>query len=624
MAKTGKKLFTEFPAVTTREWEEKIKDDLKGKEYEKVLMWRTNEGFTVSPYYRAENLAGEAYFKIPPGEFPYVRGICPENHWLIRQEILVDEVDAANKKAMDFLSKGVNSLGFIFKKKEDPELRELEVLMEGIHPEAVEINFKVPGNNSHLAELFTCLIDKGPWDNNKVKASVDDDPLSDLLLKGKFEEWCGKPVFAGLKMKAEACSVVPGFRTIAVNGKIFGNSGSSVVQELAFSLAMGAEYIGRLGEAGMNVDEAAAKVKFNLSTGSNFFMEIAKLRAGRLLWAEIVKAFGAERVESGRMIVHAETSGFNKSLYDPYINLLRTQTEAMASALGGAFSITVQPFDYLNSKSPGFSERIARNQQILLREESYMDKIADAPGGSYYIEQLTRLIAGESWRLFLEVEDLGGFEAAVRKGFIQKQVKEMAGRRDQNIATGRENLIGVNHFPDPAGTIGNLPDASVFSPVDLTADDAEVETLKPYRGAGLLESLRYRTDQWSVSHKRPAAFMLTIGDPVMRKARAGFSCNFFAAAGFEVIDNHGFESLDEGLAAARNAGSEIVVICSSDAEYPLLVPELAEKTREEILVVAGNPPCRRDLEAIGVTHFIHIKTNMPEELRKYQELCFHS
>ncbi len=624
MAETGKKLFPEFPVVTTREWEEKIKEDLKGKEYEKVLKWKTLEGFTVSPYYRAENITGEEYFKIPPGEFPFVRGILPENHWLIRQDILVKEVAEANEKSADFLSRGVNSLGFIFKKKKDPELKELEVLLRGINPEAVEINFLAPGRNSRLDELFTNFIDKGPWENSKVKASVNDDPLSDLLLKGKFEDWCGNPVFTGLKIKAEVCSVVPGFRTIGVNGKIFGNSGSSIVQELAFSLAMGAEYIYRLGEAGMNVDEAAPKIKFNLSTGSNFFMEIAKLRAGRLLWAEIVKVFGAERLESSRMVVHAETSGYNKSLYDPYVNLLRTQTEAMASALGGACSITVLPFDYLNIKKPDFSERIARNQQILLREESYMDKIADAPGGSYYIEQLTRMIVGESWRLFLEVEEMGGFEAAVRKGYIQKQVKETAVRHDLNIATGRENLIGVNQFPDPAEIMEHLPDESVFLPVDLTAEDAGVETLKPYRGAGFLEALRYRTDQWSGSHKRPVVFMLTIGDPAMRKARARFSCNFFAVAGFEVIDNNGFESLDEGLAAAREAGSEILVVCSSDAEYPLLVPELAEKTRGEILVVAGNPPCRPDLEAIGVTNFIHIKTNMPEELRKFQELLFHS
>lgn len=620
MAETINKLFTEFPSISTQQWEEKIVADLKGKDYEKALVWRTNEGIAVKPYYRAENLEGLEFLNNAPGQFPFVRGNKSSNEWLIRQDIVVTDLEAANKKALEVLGKGVNSLGFIFECQTQMGIDDLKVLLKDICLEAAEVNIVCRCKNCDLTDAFARLIEEGPWDSKNIVASVANDPLGTYLLKGKFDVCCDGTAFSRLKSQSEAASGLPKFRTLAVNGKIFGNSGASVVQELAFSLAQGAEYLSRLTEMGLSVDQVASTIKFNLSIGNNYFMEIAKLRAGRLLWAQIVKSFGPEKDCSARMVVHSETASYNKTVYDSYTNLLRTQTEAMSAALGGAHSVNVLPFDAIYQNPTAISERIARNQQILLKEESYIDKIADPAGGSYYIETLTASVAEQVWNLFLEVQDKGGFIAAVKEGFIQKQVKDMANRRDQNIALRRENLLGVNQFPNFGEIIKTELPASVFEPVDLTETDAEIETLKPYRGAAAFEALRYKTDQYALTNGRPMAFMLTIGNLAMRKARTQFACNFFAVAGFEVMDNNGFFSVDEGLATARAVNAKIVVVCSSDEEYSEIVPELARKLNGEVLVVAGNPPCRPELEAAGVKNFIHVRSNLLDELIKFQNL----
>ena len=618
MAETTKKLFSEFPEVSTQQWEEKIIADLKGKDYEKALVWKTNEGISVRPYYRAEHIQGLDYLMNVPGVFPFVRGNTATNSWLIRQDIVVTDLTEANKKALEVLGKGVNSLGFKFKECSPLNVADLRILLQDICLEAAEVNLICTCGKCDFTQAFTTLVKEGPWDATQVNASLNNDPLGNLAVRGKFGVCCEDKAFEQLKAQMEVTCDVPGIRTLVVNGKILGNSGASLVQELAYTLSAGAEYLIRLTELGMTVDQVASKMKFELTIGNNYFMEIAKLRAGRLLWAQIVKAFGPENDDSAKMIVHSETSRFNKTVYDSYTNLLRTQTEAMSAALGGAHSIAVLPFDTMYEEPTAMAERIARNQQILLKEESYIDKIADPAGGAYYIENLTASVAAESWKLFLAVQDQGGYLEALKAGFIQKEVKEMAHRRDMNIAMRKENLLGINQFPNFNEIINKDLADTVFAACDKTEAEAVVETLKPYRGASAFEALRYKTDQFAKTNGRPLAFMLTIGNLAMRKARAQFACNFFSVAGFEVADNNGFETVEAGLAAARAAKASIVVLCSSDDEYVTLAPDLAALIKEEILVVAGNPACRSELEAAGVKNFIHVRSNLLEELAQYQ------
>jgi methylmalonyl-CoA mutase len=298
--------------------------------------------------------------------------------------------------------------------------------------------------------------------------------------------------------------------------------------------------------------------------------------------------------------------------------MLRTQTEAMSAVLGGTDSLTVLPFDAVYEQPTDFAERIARNQQALLKEEVHLDKIADPAAGSYYIETLTASIAEEAWKLFLEVQEKGSFIAAFRQGFVQGKVKEMADKRKKAIATRRENLLGINQFPNFTEQLDVQLCDCLFKEEDETAEDAEVETIKIFRGAQEIEAIRYATDQFVKSNKRPKAYMLTIGNLNMRKARAQFACNFFAVAGYEVVDNNGFETAEEGAKAALEANADIVVICSSDDEYAEFAPAAFKALGgKAIFVVAGAPASTEELKAAGIENFINVKTNLLEALTSY-------
>jgi len=618
MAEKYNNLFAEFPPVSTQQWMDKITADLKGADYNKKLVWKTNEGFDVQPFYRAENMDEVSFLNSLPGEFPFVRGTKKTNNeWLVRQSIAVTDLAEANKKALNYLMRGVDSLAFVFNGGE-LTVADLDVLLKDVCLPAVEVNF-VGCCSKKATEAFVAYVNKAGYALAEVKGSVEYDPFGKFAVTGLLRNGA-EHVLANAAKLIEQTSEMKKFKTLAVNGKNFGNAGASAVQELGFSLAQGAEYLTALTEKGVEIDAVAKKLKFNFSVSANYFMEIAKLRAARLLWAQIVKAYGPKCECSAKMTIHAETGSWNKTVYDAYVNMLRTQTEAMSASIGGADSITVLPFNAAYEASNEFSDRIARNQQLLLKEESHISKIVDPAAGSYYIEELTASIAENAWKLFIDVQEKGGFIAALREGFIQAEVKKMAAKRDGNVATRRENLLGVNQFPNFTEKVEGELDAAVFAPVDLTAEGAEIETLKPYRGAQAFEALRYKTDVYSKTNKRPLAFMLTIGNLAMRKARAQFACNFFAVAGFDVLDNNGFKTVEEGVEAAQKAGAAIVVICSSDDEYAELAPAAFEAlSGKAIFVVAGAPACTDELKAKGISNFISVKSNLLAELTSYQK-----
>jgi len=319
------------------------------------------------------------------------------------------------------------------------------------------------------------------------------------------------------------------------------------------------------------------------------------------------------------MNVHAETSEWNKTIYDAQVNMLRSQTEAMSAVLGGVDSFTIKPYDSILGTADVTTERIARNQQILLKEEAHLGKVADPTGGSYYVEELTQSIAEAAWNLFLEVQDKGGYIDALTAGFIQETIAATAAGRNKAIATRKENFLGTNIFPNFTETIEKHICSCKLDVQDLKEDGATVETLKLYRGAQPFEALRLKTDEYSLKNDRPLVQMFPIGNLNMRKARAQFACNFFACAGFAVQDHNGFATVEEGVKVCRENKAKIVVVCSSDDEYATIAPEVFENlSKEAIIVVAGAPACADDLKAKGITNFVHVKNNVLEELRRYQ------
>ncbi len=612
-----RKLLSEFPPVSTEEWDAKIRTDLKGADYDKKLVWKPNEGFKVQPYYRSENLEGITYMDNLPGEFPYVRGNKKDNNtWLIRQDIDVKDFEEANKKALDVLNRGADSLGFNIDSSFEINKANIETLFNEIHLDCVEINISAAGKNLEVVNIIKEIAkDKGVA-LDALSGSVNVDPIGNITIKGglcvTLEE--GLDVFAEA---VKANTDLPNIKVASVNGRYFNNAGANVVQELAYSLAVGADYLAVLTEKGISVEEAAKNIRFNFAVGSSYFMEIAKFRAGRYLWSKIVTANGCNDTEAAKMSVHAETSLWNKTVYDAHVNMLRTQTETMSASIGGVDSFTVQPYDIAFAEPTEFSERIARNQQILLKEESYFDKIADPAGGSYYIEELTQSIIKEAWDIFLEIDEKGGFLKSFIAGDIQAQIKAMAQKRDMNIAQRREIMLGTNQFPNFNEKLEDI-DTDVLKPFTLDAENKVAEPLTIYRGAQAFESMRYKTDLLA---KRPKVFMLTIGNLAMRKARAQFACNFFACAGFEVVDNNGFATVEEGVEAAKSANADIVVICSSDDEYAEFAPSAFDLLKDQaILVVAGAPACAEELKNNGIGNFINVKTNVLEELKRYQSL----
>lgn len=619
MADNKEKLFEQFPPVSYDTWKAKVDADLKGVPFDKKLVWRTNEGFNVQPMYRREDIADMPSTDSLPGEFPYVRGTRDNNDWLTRQEILSADPAEANKMALDVLGKGVNSLGFTVK---EPTVEVLATLLEGIDLEKVEVNFSTCPRKAveFAAALAEYLKNKGA--EKQFKGSIDYNPFKRAFRHGTEVDTAA--VAAAAKAMIEALAEVPGVRCLSVDSVMFCNAGAYIFQELGYALAWGASWLTLLTDAGMTADAVACRVKFNMGVSSNYFMELAKFRAARMMWAQIVEQYKPECKCACKMMAHAVTSRFNQTIYDAHVNLLRSQTEAMSAALAGVDSITVTPFDVPYKTPDEFSERIARNQQLLLKEESHLDKVVDPAGGSYYVETLTVSIAKEAWKLFLEVEEKGGFAACVNSGEIQQAVNASGVKRHQDMARRKEILLGTNQFPNfnefAAQKIENGADPCAKTDGEgcgCAAGGDAAKVLRTDRQASDFEALRLATEH---AANRPKAFMLTIGNLAMRLARAQFSSNFFGCAGYEILDNIGFQTVQEGIDAAMEKGADIVVLCSSDDEYAQFAPEAFKLLdgRAEF-VVAGAPACTDDLKAQGIEHFIHVRSNVLETLQEFNK-----
>lgn len=610
MAEKKEKLFDQFPGVSYDEWRAKVEADLKGADFNKKLVWRTNEGFNVQPIYRAEDIADLKTTDSLPGEYPYVRGTRTDNNWLTRQEIIADNAAEANKIAREVIGKGVNSLGF---KVEEANEQTVATLLEGIDLNAIEVNFNCcPCKANDLAAAIVKYLK----DNKAEKTfhgSIDFNPLRKALRHGAA---LNDGIVDKAKALVETVKDVPALRVLAVDSVLFCDGGAYIFQELGYALAWGAQWLTALTDAGLTVDEVASRIKFNMGVSSNYFMELAKFRAARMLWAQIVEAYKPADANSAKMHVHASTSKFNQTIYDAHVNLLRSQTEAMSAALAGVDSITSVPFDTPYKTPDAFSERIARNQQFLLKEESHLDKVVDPAGGSYYVETLTVSIANEAWKLFIATDEEGFFKL-VSEGKIQAAVNESCEKRHTDVARRKEILLGTNQYPNinerAADKIENK--ACHCSCGNKSEEAANGTALLMKRAATDFEALRLATE---AAAKRPKVFMLTIGNLAMRLARAQFSTNFFGCAGYEIIDNLGFDTVEAGIDAALEKQADVIVLCSSDDEYATLAPEAYKylNGRAEF-VVAGAPACTDELKAAGITEFIHVRCNVLDTLKAF-------
>jgi methylmalonyl-CoA mutase len=571
-------LLQEFPPVSTQAWEDAIARDLKGADYAKKLIWQTEEGLAVKPYYRAEDVAGLELQDAAPGSFPYLRGARSSGDWRIREEIDAAHPEHANLAARSAVAAGAEEIAFsnvLIRNASD-----LGLLLVNLG--------EIPVHLQNAGETLIRLL------LERLKERRDLPPVS-----------TGWNPLANLDFAAQAALAAPSaFVPFTIHGSEFEEAGATAVEEIGFTLAAAVDFLAEMQSRDVDVDRAAASIEFSFAIGANYLFQIAKFRAFRMLWARAVESFGGTR-EGARARIHARTSRWNETIYDPHVNVLRATTEAMSAVLGGADSITVAPFDECYRKPDEASRRLARNTQIILKREALLQRVADPGAGSYCLEVITDFIAGESWKTMQKIEAGGGYRKFVADGLLSQALERSQAAREKEVVTRRRIFTGTTQFADPRETALNRID-----PMCLAGGR---------RGAQSYESLRLRTERHAANTGRlPRVLLAEFGDVKMRSARSSFAADFFACAGFDIVTRR-FHSAAE-IAAAD---ADLVVLCSSDAEYPALAAELALKLkalgRKTPMIVAGNPESAEQLRAAGVADFIHARSNPIEVLTNWQQ-----
>jgi methylmalonyl-CoA mutase len=567
-------LLQEFPPVSTQSWEEVIRKDLKGADYSRKLIWKTEEGLAVKPYYRAEDIAGLEHQDTAPGEFPYMRSARLTGDWRIREEIDAADPERARQTACGAIAAGAEEISFSDVAIKDAS--DLRTLLANLQETPV-----------HFAKADESLIRLLIERQDSSQTSTGWNPLMNL------------------DFAAEVIASAPStLEPFTIHGEEFEESGATVIEEIGFTLAAAVDFLAEMQFRKVEIERAAASIAFSFAIGSNYFFQIAKLRAFRILWARAVESFGGGRT-SAKAKIHARTSRWNKTIYDPHVNILRGTTEAMSAVFGSADSITVAPFDECYKIPDEASLRLARNTQILLKQEALLSQVADPGAGSYYLEVVTDFIAREGWRTMQAIEASGGYRRALQDGRIAQALDKSLATREDAVASRRRIFVGTNQYPSLSEEALDRID---FSRMNYSK-----------RGAQVYEELRLRTERHAAKTGTcPRVLLAEIGDSEMRSARSSFAADFFGSAGFDIVMQL-FFSTDE-IAVCE---AELIVLCSSDAEYLALAAGLTRKLkslgRETPVLIAGYPESAEQLLAAGVADSIHIRSNPIKVLLKWQQ-----
>jgi methylmalonyl-CoA mutase len=698
----NEKLLSEFSPTPYEEWRKEVEAQLKGATYEKKVMTPTYEGITLQPLYRQDDVEGIPNIDSLPGTPPYTRGSRAAGYrgkaWEICQELPYSTAETFNEAVKYDLERGQTAVNLLLDQATllglDPDeakagdvgrggvsiatVDDLATALDGVDLETVPVYINSSSAATPATAMLVALIKRQGKSPAKLQGGVEMDPLGILAREGTFPRSVAGAYNRMAHVIDWAKTNAPQLKIVTVHGQPYSDSGSSAVQELAYVIATAVEYVREMQARNLTVDEIAPRIRFSLSSGSNYFMEVAKIRAARLLWAKVIKAFGGND-ESQKVAIHVRTSAWNKTTYDPYVNMLRTTTEAFAGAVGGCDSMHVSQFDEAIRPPDEFSRRIARNTQLILQNEANMTKVVDPAGGSWYIENLTNAVAKEAWALFQNVEKQGGMYKALQAGSPQAEVAKTAEQRVASIATRKDVFVGTNRYanatekplesyePDykalskkrakyvteyRAG-LGDIqskvdqivsasPEASFETAIEAAfagatvgqiasalrsgdEDKATVTPLNVHRGTEAIEAMRRASEAYQTkTGSRPKVFLANIGPIPQHKPRADFSTDFFQTGGFEIITNDGFATADEAAKAALDSGASIVTICSTDATYPDVVPALTKAVKgaksNAAVIVAGYPKDQIEaFKAAGVDDFIHMQANVYQVITDLQK-----
>jgi methylmalonyl-CoA mutase len=703
----NKGFFDEFERPSKEQWKEVATAALKGAPFDKVLLTKTYEDLIIEPIYSAEDIEGLPHLNSRPGLQPYVRGTEQtgflQTPWVIAQEMTNALPEEFNSEACSDLSRGQTGLTIVLdaptRNGLDPKdavtaevgaqgvslasVADLAAAIKGVDLKKTNIICYTAATALPMVAMLAAATKNDGETLQGVEACVGCDPLTELATEGSIGVSLKTAYDCMFQTLNWSLKNAPKLQTIFIQGHPYHNAGASSTQEVAFALSTAAEYLREMIGRGLSIDQVAPSIRFGFSLGSNFFMEIAKLRAARILWSQLVAAFGGNE-ESQKMVIHGRTSEANKTVFDPYVNMLRITTEGFSGAVGGVDSMHLAPFDEPIRTPDTFSRRIARNVQIMLQEEARFTMPIDMAGGSYYIEKMTDEFGRAAWALFQEIEKDGGMLAAVKAGRPQAMSADTAAKRAKSIALRQDVILGTNMYanlgeqrleapvidheelkrvrtaavadyqakhaemslPEVLSAVGKAVEngqsdgveagvaaiaggatlGDLFSEIaQMDAGREKVAALSIHRSAEAFEELRKTAESNAAQGKSVPIFLANMGPVPQHKPRADFARGFFEVAGFEIIYSEGFETAEAAAAAALQYGSPAIVICSTDATYPDYVPGIVKAVKaakpEATVIVAGRqkPEVEAEFIAAGVDDFIHVKANSYEINKKLQD-----
>lgn len=621
-------LFDDFPSVSKESWKKEAEKRIAKHACYEDLVWHTEDGIAVEPFYTEEETK-DFFFRENqfPGEFPFVRGTRKkDNSWLLTEDIKLAAPEDAVRDALTAIKGGAGSLTFFAETKIKREV--METLIKDIDPLRTSFNFALREDPEKVCALFISCCRKKGINTQELSGAFFFDPLSQLLAHGSLATTLDKHVEKIAKTIGHLSDAAPGYSAFSVKSSAFKNSGATITQELAFTIAAAVEYLVMLRQRDVDADCACRHLVFSFSTGSSYFTEIAKLRAARALWGNIAEKFAPASAESTKMKIHCRTATFNKTVYDSHVNIPRATLEAMASVIGGTDSLTVQPSDAHYGEPDKFSRRVARTIQLLIKNESHLDVVTDPGGGSYHIEKLTQSISQKSLELFQEIETKGGYLECLKNGFIQNAVETSRKKTLHDISRRKKTLIGTNEFPNPLEKMTANIRKTTSAEKEMSSAAPKVTPLGESREAQRFEKIRLLSEKYAEkTGGGPRVFLLHLGDSPQTIARAAFSMNFFGCGGFALVDGAENPGMHEGVTAALSENPLAVVICGSDRDYEQFaeeaIRELKNKRAEiKVVVSEGAQSVLERLAQAGADDFIHADSDVCDVLERYQQPFF--
>ncbi len=662
-------LLTEFPEHSYEQWHAAAEALLKGASFEQKLVSKTYEDITIQPIYRREDIADLEHRKHFPGADSLVRGSHAGGFlkagWEVSQELKAASPTELNAVIHEGLNGGQSELNIVVGCGQPVcchggaainTVDDVKTALAGVTIDAISIYWQCGPSSVPVAALVIAATEQLGVPSNKLRGGFENDPLGQLVSHGALRQSFKTRFDHMAALTAYAAKNAPQLHTIAVKGDVYHNAGATATQELGYVISTLVCYIEEMIARGLSPETVLPHIRISLAVGSDYFMEISKIRAARWLWSKVAAAYG---VENAPVHIHACTSKWNKTTYDAHTNMLRVTAEAFAAVVGGVDSLHVGPYDEISGKSDEFSRRIARNIHTILREECGLDRVIDPAGGSTYIEWLTDKIAAKSWEIFQGIEKQGGMIAALESGSVQQSVETVCKAKFQNIRRRKDKIVGSNMYPDlkgkkleilaPECKAGQpVPGAPPPQPVDITASaDASmveqaiaaakngaskisiaiaigltnsegaptVTALPSHRAAEEYEALRDASAAFAAKNgAAPAILQLNIGPSGRYRLRADWTASFFEAAGFTVDGARDFKTNEDAIAALTASKSDIAVITSDDATYQETVAPLAAAVKAAkpsvTLLVAGAPGDNEAAwRAAGVDEFVNVRSN---------------